>query len=74
MGHEPGMGSMRSNELRRNIHTGPRQGQGLGPIVSYCASPIPVPPIVSVPCSVNKPKENDFGDKPWTFLLLFHTL
>ena len=29
------------NILCRNIHTVPRQGEGPGPIVSYCVSPIP---------------------------------
>ena len=36
-----GLVSMGSNILCRNVHTGPRQGHGLGAIVSYCASPIP---------------------------------
>ena len=32
---------MESVVLCRNIHTGPRQGHGLRPVVSYCASPVP---------------------------------
>ena len=35
------MGSVGSSILCRNVDTGPRQGQGPGPIVSYCASPVP---------------------------------
>ena len=34
-----GMGSIGSNILYRNVQTGPRQGQGPGPIVSHCPSP-----------------------------------
>ena len=45
--------SSRSNILCRHVHTGPRQGQG--PIVSYCASPIPCTAPVPVPCGMNKP-------------------
>ena len=45
LGQRPGMGSMGYNILCRNIYCGLRlrqgQGQGLGSIVSYCASPIP---------------------------------
>ena len=40
-GHGPGMGSMGSDMLRRNVHTGPILGQGPGPIASYFASPVP---------------------------------
>ena len=36
-----GLGSMGSNILCRNVHTCPRQGQVLGPILSYCANPVP---------------------------------
>ena len=35
-----GTGSMGSLSCR-NVHTGPRQRQGQGRIVSYCACPIP---------------------------------
>ena len=45
MGLVMGPGSIGSNILHRNVHTGVAQGQGPGPIV----------PIVPVPCSVNKP-------------------
>ena len=41
MGLGIGPGSMRSNILCRKVNTGLRQGQGPGPIVSYCASPVP---------------------------------
>ena len=36
-----GLRLMGSNILCRNVHTGPRQGQGPEPIVSCCASPVP---------------------------------
>ena len=40
MGQGTGLGSMGSNILCRNVHTGPRQGEGPGSIVSYCTRPI----------------------------------
>ena len=40
-GNGTGTGSMGSNILCRNVHTGLSQGQGPGLIVSYCASFIP---------------------------------
>ena len=46
-----GAGSMGSNILCRNVHTGLRQGQGPEPIIFYCTSPIPAPPLVWVPWS-----------------------
>ena len=43
----PGTGLMSSSLSWRNVHIGPRQGHGPGPIVSYCSSSIlctgPVP-------------------------------
>ena len=36
-----------------NVHTSLRQGQGPGPIVSYCAVSFPV--LVPVPCCVTAP-------------------
>ena len=36
-----GPGPMGPDILYRNVLTGPRQGMKLGPIVSYCAGPIP---------------------------------
>ena len=33
---------MESTVPYTNVHTGPRQGQGPGPTVSYCASRIPL--------------------------------
>ena len=43
MGPGPGMGpgSMGSIKLCRSVHTALRHGQGPGPIISYCATPIP---------------------------------
>ena len=42
-GMEPGTGpgSIGPSKLCRNVHTASRQGQGPGPIVSYCATPVP---------------------------------
>ena len=40
MGHGPGMGSMDSVILCRNVHIGQHHGQELEPIASYCASPV----------------------------------
>ena len=34
----------------RNVHTGRRQGQGLGPILSYCASLVPYTGPGSIEC------------------------
>ena len=63
MGPGPGMGpgSMGSTKLCRSVHTALRQGQGPGPIASYCATPIPLLVPVPVPCSVIKPQ--DFSEK-----------
>ena len=38
-----------------NVHTGLRQGQGSGPIVSSCANPIACIGLGPVTISVNKP-------------------
>ena len=52
----PGMGSMGSNTLSRNVHTGLRQG--LGTIVPIVPDPFPVLTLVLIPVlasrSVNK--------------------
>ena len=52
-GPRPGMGpmSMGSNQLCRTVHTTLGEGQGPGPIVSYCATPVQV----TIPYSVIKP-------------------
>ena len=58
MGLEPGMGPgtgsglMGSITLHRNVHTGTSQGQGPGPFVSYCKSPIPFAGLGPDPISV----------------------
>ena len=41
--------------LYRNVHTGSRQGKELGPIVSFCAGPVPCTCPGSIPYSVNEP-------------------
>ena len=43
--------------LYRNVHSGLRQGNEAGPIVLYCADPVPCTCPVPSPCSVNKPLE-----------------
>ena len=42
--------------LYRNVHTGLRQRKEPEPIVSYCAGPVPVPPLFTN--SVNKPLDS----------------
>ena len=41
--------------LYSNVHTGPRQEQELEPLSPIVPVPFPVPVLVTVPCSVNKP-------------------
>ena len=41
---------MGSNILYRNVHTGPRQGNEPGPIVSYYANPVLCPSPGPVQC------------------------
>ena len=45
-----GSGAMSSNILYRNVHIGLRQGKEPGPIVSYCAVPVPYTCRVPVWC------------------------
>ena len=48
MGTEPvqvqgtGLGAMGPSTLYRSVYTSPRQVQEPGPIVSYCAGPVPL--------------------------------
>ena len=52
MGPGTGSGLMASITLHRNVHTGPRQGRGPGPIVSYCKNLIPFAGLGPGPISV----------------------
>ena len=49
------MDHMENTVSCENVHTGLRQGQGSGPIVSYCVGLIPCIGFSPVPISVNKP-------------------
>ena len=51
---------MDSNILERNVYTGLRQGQGPGPIVSYCSSSTPCIGPVPGPVQYTKPLEVTF--------------
>ena len=55
---------MKSTVPCGNVHTGPRQGQGPGPIVSYCPSPIFISGVG--PVSVQRGKAMAPLDAVWT--------
>ena len=60
--------------LSANVHTVPGQGQGPGPIVTYCASPIPCtgPSLVCVQCEYNiMPKMTTYFEFIFIFTSVF---
>ena len=48
-----GLGLMNPNVWCRNVHIGPTHGKKPGPIVSYCAGPLPVSVPLTFMFSVN---------------------